>query len=533
MKKVPALLLSLSLLSPSFAFAEDTNQQNAAALAQLETQTKALQQQITLLKGQIEKLQSSQTAVKQEVKVSQKQIQKTQEKVQWNRKAIQQVSRQTYASKKQAAANAYPDNFAPDDHQFIHALREGLPVITSPYLGLRSSFDASDLIVNLPSMNQDLVLLKQRQDMELEALKRGVPFGKTPLIMLSGDILPQLIMGDNYQGQGVSDVTLSSVELDVQAISGSWASGFIAINYDNSTPDLPQQNVSTVSNSTLYVSRAFATIGNLNKAPIYLTAGQFYAPYGLYANSLITAPLTQAIGRTLIRSALLGYSDYGVYAEGYAYNGDTYIHNNNIINEGGLNAGYKSQAGDWAYDVGAGVISNMADSQLAQNNGITGTNQFQGFGYSSSSEQLQNRVPGGNLHAEVKYQRWQARAEYIGALRSYSNIDMTYDGNPAKPQATHLELDYNRAFWNKPTTFVLAYDRSWQALAYNVPEQSIFAVASISIWKDTIESIEYRHDANYPGGSFSTGNVNGGVSKNSTPAGPSQNTVTIQFGFYF
>ncbi len=542
MKKWLVIAFSFLALSSLTALAADASQVASPSMDKIDAETKALENQIAQLRAEVAELRASQKAALHEIKTDRSQIHR-------NRQAIKQLHTETAAPLPQEikVANSYyvyssSDSAAPkpasalhddDEAQFLNALRDRVSIITSPYLGLRSSYNASDLLVNLPSMNEDLVLLQQRQTMETEALRMGLPFGDRPLIMLSGDLLPQLILGNDYQKKSVSEVTLSGAELDLHIVSGSWAAGFLALNYDNSTPTATGLNQSAVNNSRIYVSRGFVTVGNLNAAPIYLTAGQLYAPFGSYANSLVTTPLTQAVGRELVRAATLGYSADGLYAETYMYNGDTYIKNRNTLNEGGVNAGYKNSYNGWKYDFGAGYTSNMADAQGAQSNALSAASgNFQGFGGPNGSEQINSRVPGANLHTEIGYGDWNVNAEYVGAIKAYSNQDMVFNGQGAKPQATHVELDYSRMLFNRPWTFVLAYDHSWQALAYNIPEQSYFAVMSVSIWRDTIESIEFRHDINYSSSNVANANISGGYTP-ITPAGPERNTVTIQLGLYF
>ncbi len=413
---------------------------------------------------------------------------------------------------------------------FITSLEKGATVTTSPYIGLRSAYDASDLTVNLPSMNEDLVLLQQRKDLEDHAVAEGLSYGDKPIVMLSGMITGQGVTGDGYSNTGNSDININNIEIDVNPIMGTWASGFIALNYDNSRPNSTSGNVGRSTDSRVFVSRGFLTIGNLNESPFYFSLGQMYLQFGRYANSMVTSPLTQSLARSLQRSALMGYSNGNLYGEVYAYGGDTYTHNSRTINEGGLNVGYQNDLGELHYNMGTGFISTMADAQGAINNSNTTSNQFAGFGSTTSTEQLKHRVPGVDLHSELTYGDYGFNAEYISAIRSYDSSNMSFNGAGATPKAMYLEGDYNVTIHNKPTTFALTYGRTWQALAYNLPEQSIAAVASASFWKDTIESIEFRHDINY--GAGTTANGNGGTSV-MTPDGPSRNSVTAQVGVYF
>lgn len=516
MKKLVILLSSLFLFKATLATADVATNQQESTLSKIEQKNAALQESITQLKEQIQALEASQNSIKKKLKSSRN-------KIQQNRGAIKQLDRS-----KSTTADAHEHSHL----LYLNALRNSVSVVTSPYPGEQTAYNASDLMVNIENQNEDLLLLQQRQNIETQSKSLGLPYADRPLIIISGELLPQLIVGRNYKNQPVSQITLNTAEVDIEAIASRWAAGFLQLNYDNSTALATGQNISTVNNSRVYVSTGFVTIGDLNSFPLYVTAGQMYAPYGVYIDGLVTNPLTQLIGRALIRTALVGYSQDGVYAETYAYKGDTYIGNRNSIDEGGLNGGYNGNHGPWTYDFGVGYITNMADAQGAQANAIVVSGEFQGFGQNAASEQIHKKIPGGNIHTEIQYNNWNFAAEYISALTAYNPLDMTYNSRGAKPQASHVELDYNRTLLGKPWTFIMAYDRSWEALAYNIPEQSYFGVINVSVWKDTVESIEFRRDVNYP----ATASAIGSVANSPTPIAPLgniRNTVTLQLGLYF
>lgn len=63
----------------------------------------------------------------------------------------------------------------------------GSTVTTSPFLGLRSAFDASDLIVNLPTMNEDLRFLKEKVLVEKKLNCYGLRLPDRPIIELGGE----------------------------------------------------------------------------------------------------------------------------------------------------------------------------------------------------------------------------------------------------------------------------------------------------------------------------------------------------------
>src|SRR3990167_2431356 len=411
----------------------------------------------------------------------------------------------------------------------------GLTVITTPYFTDKPAWDGSDLLVNVPTMNEDLRLLQLKSELNKHYQELGIPFNQRPVIEISGAIEGDIYQGNSY-GRTISDIDLGRGEIDFNADISKWASGFLSIDYDGA-PVITGNRVGRVSNSRLYLRRGFLTIGDLDVLPIYFTIGQFYVPFGQYNSAMVTSPLTQTLFRTNTRAALLGFSEDGVYAQAYAYHCETHKGTDTNVNEWGTNLGYNSPVDQkFIYGFGAGYISNVADSQGMLNNGNEDIlTNFQGFDTRDSSL-LQHLVPGLDLHGNMGFGHFNFFGEYITSLTPFAAPNMSFNLNGAKPAAIHAEADYSNHWWGRPITFGMAFGETWQALALNVPEYSYTLVGNISIWKDTIESLEYRHDINYG----STTQANGG-NRASTPgntpifgtAKRARNIVTLQVGVYF
>lgn len=405
----------------------------------------------------------------------------------------------------------------------------GVTVSTSPILGLRSKYDASDLVTSLPSMNEDLRLLEQRAYLEKVAQEKGYRYLDKPALILSGRVEGTFVDGGNFNGRASSDIDLSGVSLDIEPIVSRYAAGFISMIYDNSPPILGFRN--RTSNSRILLRRGFLTIGNLNAAPVYFTMGQLYVPFGRYSSAMVTAPMTLSIARTLTRAAVLGYNKDGLYAQTYAFHGDTNTNGGDYINEGGFNAGYKFNFNHGNMNVGAGYITNMADSNGMQETGVTASNTFQGFGQTSTTEQLAHRVPGFDIHTEISLYDFNILAEYVGALRRFNPMDLTFNSHGAGPKALHAELVYNFPMWGKPSNVGVTYGESWQALGLAVPKNSYSVVLNTSLWKDTLQAIEFRHDVNYA--STDSAVADGASNSVSLGSNSSRNVVTAQVGIYF
>lgn len=380
-------------------------------------------------------------------------------------------------------------------------------VTTSPYIGLRSAFDATDLVVNVPTMGEDLRLLRERQSLK-KKLGGALPFQDRPVIVISGKLEPIIYARRDYVGTHFSDIDLNSAELDFLVEGSPWALGFFSITSNDVVSNAALSN-STVSNrvlsTVLYLKRGFITIGNLDQSPFYLSAGQMYVNFGRYASALVTPALTQILGQTNERQIQIGYAGAeGFSMSGYAFKGDAFTGNPNSINEGGVNARYiKDFGNDRAISLGAGYISNIADSTGIQITALPYPRQ--GFAIINDVEFIANellvrRAPAMNAHAEFSFGRWTLMGEYVGTVRAFDVSNFSFNGYGASPKAMHLELNRKFSIFDKPANISVAYGHSWQALAVGLPTNKYSFVFNFSPVKNTVLSIEYSRFKNYMAG---------------------------------
>lgn len=463
--------------------------------------------------------------------------------------AKQQLAQQHYVQEVNAPATPPPPIASTTEFQGERITR-GNTVTTSPYLGLRSAFDASDLVVNISTMNEDLRLLQQRETIEKAYTDAGLGefVSDRPQVELSGTVQAQGIYQDPYAGHTVTDITLNKAEFDILTYVSPAVLGVMTFTYDSSP--LPTLTDPTgvvqvegtgfqIANSRIFLKRGFITIGDLHRFPLYVTMGQMFAPFGDYSSQLLTTPLTQQLGQINERMVLVGIAPFntGFYLEGFAYNGNTFIGNNNAVDNGGGNIGYKYTRDNSpiSFNIGAGIIGNVADSvgmQLVSSPAFGGPpgDAFQGFGFTNNTEQIKRRVPAADAHGELDWGKLTLLGEYIGATQSFDPANLSYNDGGAEPKALHLEGDYTFHILNWPSVFTLAYDHSWEALPIFLPKDSYVAELTTSIWKDTIEGLEIRHDQNYPSSDHSSGN---GFPIPVASLGGGETTVTLQAGYYF
>lgn len=421
----------------------------------------------------------------------------------------------------------------------------GSPVTTGPYLGVRSQYNGSDLIINFSSVNTDLAILQQEQQLEDAAEKLGIPLPNHPRLNVSGEVQSQVNYVTNYGGGNSSSVEVSDAELDMVATVNKWVMAYMNFAYTPSPTDGP---VNAVAASPIHIDRAFATVGNLNTFPAYMSVGQLYVPFGQYLTYMINNPLTEDLGRTKARAVVLGTypkDGTGIMAQVYGFRGYTNISptavasRSNNINQWGANADYLFNRGGFSSDTGVSFINNIADSLGMQSSGnpynIAGVGGFPGFGNTGGSvnEGIVHNVQAIDARETAGYGPFTFIGEYTGAVRPFAASNLSFNGSGATPQALDIEGAYTFNLMSKPTSFAVGYNHSWQALGLAFPQNSYAATINVAFFRDVLASFEYVYSSNYSSSDTAGGNNFGGAVTPIPPPGRSQNEVIGQLTAFF
>jgi outer membrane murein-binding lipoprotein Lpp len=420
-------------------------------------------------------------------------------------------------------------------------------VSIGPYVNVPIQFSGNQLIVNDPKINTDVALLKLRKAAHEGMVARGIHTEEDTHhshLILSG-ILETQAQYIQYGQQGgnlgsgnngsSSNVDLDAAELDAFLLTPSpWVSGFMSFSYDNGTD--PIETNSRVLNSRVFLNNAFIILGDFTRSPFYGTVGQMYVPFGTYSSVFVSSPLTKTLARTKARAILAGYQGQeknAFYTALYAFKGDSHASATSRINNGGINLGYKfnSPCPDINGDIGMGWIANIADSVGMQNT----NNQplFNGFAgpVPYGNEKIVHRVPALNFRGILTINdKINLIGEYVGVTTPFNPNDLSFRASSASPWAFNTEASYTFTVFDKPSSVGIGYSQAHEALAINLPEKRMGVVLNTSIWHNTIQSIEFRHDINYSASSTSTGS---NVTPMSTGLGTSDNVVTVNFDLFF
>lgn len=418
-------------------------------------------------------------------------------------------------------------------------------VSTGPYVGVPLQFSGANLLINSPSVNTDAQLLGIRKKIVEQLRAMGGEIVEEPYhshLLLSGVVEVQALY--NHFGRprhefqherrrsDSSDIDLTNVSLDAFFLGPSnWLLGFIEFMFDGSEPAnsiYTSPHHYRVSNSRVLINKAFITIGDFSKTPWYGTFGQSYVPYGRYSSVMVSDTLTKLLGRTKARYIELGYMQQqknAFYGALYIFRGDSHTGHNRVINNGGINFGFKYSFCDDFFngDFGGGIIRNIADSgglQLGNGDGF------------SLYEHLKRRVPGINARGIFSFgEHIDVITEWVSAASSFARRDMSYNCKGAQPWALDAEISYSfKMMDGKPTSIALGYGRSHQALAMGLPKERFGIVGNTSLFRNTLQSLELRDDREYGRRNKATG---ANCSHVPRETGKHDMALTAQFDYYF
>jgi len=522
--KSTALFVIASLATLPIYAEDNTNQQ----IQKLQKQTLELQKQL----NQLQRKLAHHTPAEHPAKPRSVSKAKASSKAESNTSVIPKIHNSNVyvhtLDKHPESVEFYPTALLAENH--VVTFIAGTPVVTAPYLGSRPAFDGSDYIVNISSINRDIRLMQQRRRLYNAYKSMGYPAPNTPIVTLSGKAEPIGRVGDSYARDMSADWDLGSAELDAAAALNDKVEAYVSLAYDSSPPDSSNQRT---ANSSVGLGMGFINIGDLDESPYYFTAGQIYVPFGRFSTSMISAPITMMMGRTKSRPFILGYQSQGSsgpFAAIYGFKGDTTLGDSGV---GGLNAGYAFNTAHNTGEIGASVISSINNAGGMQANG-SGPTLFGGFSSLTNGNERVKEIPAVDVHGILRFDRYNFMAEWVGVTESFRAQDLSFNGHGAKPQAIQLEGAATFMAFSKPSSFALGYQWSKETLALRLPKHRASAVFNISIWKDTVESLEYRHDIDYKQGQYANGAAPPGfINANTYGTGKSSDTVLAQIGVYF
>ena len=301
---------------------------------------------------------------------------------------------------------------------------------------LNIATDASEPFDRLSSTSYALDLLKEKNDFANDKLVLGGYLEADAQAWGGG--YDQAVTGARYHsGTGIY---LTTAKLYSVANLNSWTTVLLDLDTDFTSSTQPG------------IERGFITIGNLNKAPMYLTVGKLHLSNGIYGGGGAWA---NALQHTAFRPGTTDQIELGYFKNGLATTFE-------LFNSGGADDAsandfvmamhYSHKDGGWTYGAGAGYLHD-----------IRGTSSSVGSAYSNSNGQLSGKRNSlWDVNGHVSYGEFGLSGEYNITSRGATRLANTNGRVPAdqttgKMSAYMLAGTYTPKIWGKPTAFTLSY----------------------------------------------------------------------------
>ena len=298
---------------------------------------------------------------------------------------------------------------------------------------------------------------------------------------------------EDYEGNNESDIVLATVALDIDINLHKYVAGHILLLWEEDDTE------------PVDLDEGYIVLGNTEHFPLFLQVGKLYVPFGNFESHMISDPLTLELGETRETAAILGVEYKGLYAGAYAFNGDIdESGDDDEIKCFGFNTGYAFENETFNFDIGAGWINNLGDSDTLGD---------------TLPEEIKNYVGGLTAHAVFSWQGFTLIGEYLSATDDFEIDELEFKGNGAQPETWNIELGYTFEIADHETVIALAYQGSDEALALELPKERYLGTFGIGLIDGLSLAAEYAHDEDY-------NQKDGGTGK-------SADTVTLQLALEF
>ncbi|MFO7607309.1 MAG: LbtU family siderophore porin [Desulfurivibrionaceae bacterium] len=263
-----------------------------------------------------------------------------------------------------------------------------------------------------------------------------------------------------------SDIAVATVEFGLEAQINGYSAAQVLFLYEDG--------------EDLGVDEAFITLGNLERNPLYLTAGKLYVPFGNYETQMISDPLTLEIGEGGENVIQIGIETAGFYASAYGFNGDTADGGSDVVEHYGLNGGYALESAAFSLDIGGGWLSSIGDTD--------GLSDALGGGPVA----VNDYIDGYAAHLITGYGPFTLIGEYVGA-----GDDL--DGADSQISAYNLEAGIFFPLAGREASIALGYQKTEEARWADLPEKRMVSALAVEIMDSTSLALEWMNEEDYDG----------------------------------
>jgi hypothetical protein len=239
----------------------------------------------------------------------------------------------------------------------------------------------------------------------------------------------------------VSNLLLNNANLFIDARVNNWVTAAMSMVYTSMTAAMGTTNGTYAISDSLIIYQplsataidtAYATISNFKVSPLYFRVGKEYVPFGQYDpyGFVVAENPTQLITQINAPVAQLGFvMPNGLYGSLYTFAGNPKISDSGTVHRiqnGGIDLGYQFNRSNSKFNVDAGYIANIADSNFLT------SYYFNYFLEGTMTPGLPvQKMPAWDVNAEVTIGPFDANGHYVGLTRSLASpIFMSGNSSP-------------------------------------------------------------------------------------------------------
>lgn len=288
---------------------------------------------------------------------------------------------------------------------------------------------------------------------------------------ISGLVEVEAVSAEDFTGGKTVDMTVATVELNVDATMQQLISTHLAFLYEEDETDFG-------------LDEGTITLGpSGGKSFIF---GKMYLPFGRYDSFMVSDPQTLVMGESSETVIMLAVENPAGYGSLYLFNGDSNeasvaAAGDDDTISGGFNLGRREGE---RYDLGIGYITNIGDS-----------NTLQGLDSGGTIGEVASSVPGATIHLVLRSGTTTFLAEQVMALEKFSNGDLGGAvTNEEQPVVTNIELGFVR---NGGSVLAFGYQTTEEAQFIGLPKSVTSLVMRKEVTRGAIMALEYAQLEDY------------------------------------
>jgi hypothetical protein len=244
-----------------------------------------------------------------------------------------------------------------------------------------------------------------------------------------------------------SNLFLNNANLFIDARVNNWVTAAMSMVYTSMTAAPYSTGPYAIANSlfvyqplsTTAIDTAYATISNFKVSPLYFRVGKEYVPFGQYDpyGFVVAENPTQLITQINAPVAQLGFvMPNGLYGSLYTFAGNPKISDSGTVHRiqnGGIDLGYQFNRSNSKFNVDAGYIANISDSNFLT------SYYFNSFVEGTTTPGLPvQKIPAWDVNAEVTIGPFDANGHYVETTRKLiAPLFITGNSSPGFPVITN------------------------------------------------------------------------------------------------